>query len=74
LISQDAKEIYINVATFDSGYVRYVLGDNDGDVSFLTMQSYGPFLVDDKKSMSRLGEILLALSIQGGLAERRSEK
>lgn len=66
LVSQDRQEIFINIATFDTSYMKYISGLGTTD-SFLRVQEYGPFDVKDHRHMFYLGRIMLALSLQEGL-------
>ncbi|KAF4457457.1 hypothetical protein F53441_507 [Fusarium austroafricanum] len=69
LVSQDRGEVYLIIADFNLQYVECICapGRNGDKPSFLEMNEYGPFFVEDPDHMKQLGTILLAVSIQGGL-------
>ncbi|KAI8948014.1 hypothetical protein F4801DRAFT_604970 [Xylaria longipes] len=66
LVSQDRHEIYVTIAKFDADYVDYICGNLSKTKSFLKMQDYGPFRVDDVKYISALGYLLLAFMVDQG--------
>lgn len=66
MISQDRQEIYINMATYDDDYIRYINKMQSRSKSFLYMTQCGPFFVDNKAHMYYLGRIMLALSFKAG--------
>ena len=46
LISQDKDKIFLTFAAFDGDYIRYVTGieeERPDQISFLQMQTFGPF-------------------------------
>lgn len=68
LISQDRHQVHVVVATYDDHYVDYIKARNPRTKSFLQMEDYGPFDVTHHKHMYLLGRLMLALSLQGGVA------
>ena len=52
------------VANFDWNYCRYLLGDRDAPLSFMTITSFGPFNVLNEDHMEMLGPLFLGLSMQ----------
>lgn len=77
IISQDRHEIYITIAEYDGLYIKYLKDEllpGDDRLALMTMNQYGPWLVDSSRDMERLGEIILALALEGGVVERRKVK
>ena len=79
-ISQDRHLVYVTVARYDQTYLEYLVHgklskdgkDDDGkDLSFMTMDQYGPWDTTDRAHMRRLGPLLLAITLR---AEKESEK
>ena len=64
LVSQDRHEIYLTFAIFDSSYVRYLKeGTKEGE-PFLRMHEFGPFDIRKVGHMKKVGELILALTLQ----------
>ncbi|CAH0056033.1 unnamed protein product [Clonostachys solani] len=66
LISQDQNEIYITVASFRSSYINFVQGLGTGD-TFLEMEEFGPFSLQDPGLMEALSLTMLAFPLEGGI-------
>ncbi|MCJ1467786.1 hypothetical protein MMC07_006411 [Pseudocyphellaria aurata] len=67
LVSQDACEIYMTIAEYDSAYIDYIHGKEEatsGEPSFLTMHQYGPWKTMNHEEMENLGFLILAFSLQ----------
>ncbi|PLB33630.1 uncharacterized protein BDW47DRAFT_90801 [Aspergillus candidus] len=63
IISQDRQEIYISVAKYSNDYINYLqTGDMSSD-PFMVMHQFGPWNINDASAMSKLGPILLAISL-----------
>ncbi|EGE80922.2 hypothetical protein BDDG_03863 [Blastomyces dermatitidis ATCC 18188] len=47
LVSQDHMEIYLTIAEYDNGYVKYLRGENDekDEISLMKMNQFGPWLL-----------------------------
>ena len=63
-MSQDRHEIYLTFARFDSKYVRYLRDGSKEDKPFLKMHGFGPFRTEGRTHMQRIGEIILAFTLQ----------
>jgi hypothetical protein len=64
LVSQDRHEIYLTFARFSSGYVKYLKeGIKEGE-PFLLMHEFGPFDIKHMRHMKKLGETILAFTLQ----------
>jgi hypothetical protein len=71
-MSQDRHEIYLTFATFDSSYVRYLKeGTKEGE-PFLRMYEFGPFDIRKVGHMKKVGEVILALTLQMSNLHRES--
>ncbi|KAK2755879.1 hypothetical protein FQN54_005675 [Arachnomyces sp. PD_36] len=66
MISQNHREIYLIIATYDWKYVEYIRNGLNpaGEPSFMTMNSFGPFVPGLKGNMERLGSIIVAFTQQ----------
>ncbi len=72
LISQNRREIWVTIASYDNDYVDYISG-NDPSASknpFMTMKRYGPFPIEDGDHVKALCHMLLALSVQGAVLDK----
>lgn len=72
IISQNRRQIWITLGTYDDDYIEYISG-RDTKASkdpFLTMTRYGPFSILDNDHIKVLCHILLALSVQGKLLDK----
>ncbi|KAK2808999.1 hypothetical protein FQN50_004273 [Emmonsiellopsis sp. PD_5] len=65
ILSQDRHEIYITVPQYDAKYIEYLKGETDANtpLSLLEMRSFGPWDINDKKSLHHLCCYLLALTL-----------
>ncbi|PGH11483.1 hypothetical protein AJ79_04858 [Helicocarpus griseus UAMH5409] len=65
ILSQDRHEVYLTVPVYDANYIKHLKGEADADTprSFLKMTSYGPWSVNNPKSLHNLCGYLLALTI-----------
>lgn len=65
ILSQDRHEVYITVPQYDANYIKYLKGEADANTprSFLAMTSYGPWVINDSKSLHSLCCYLLALTL-----------
>ncbi|OAT13104.1 hypothetical protein BDBG_08371 [Blastomyces gilchristii SLH14081] len=47
LVSQNHMEIYLTIAEYDNGYVKYLRGENDekDEISLMKMNQFGPWLL-----------------------------
>ncbi|KAL3477658.1 hypothetical protein BJX99DRAFT_257258 [Aspergillus californicus] len=72
LPSNYRHEIFVTVAQYDSDYVGYLNDENHAsdELSFMTMNLFGPFNTRDRGHMRRLGPILLAMSLRADVEER----
>ncbi|KAJ6784157.1 hypothetical protein PWT90_04187 [Aphanocladium album] len=71
LLSQDQREIFLNVATYTDNYIHYIMNCSqqpaynakllEGE-DFLDMRPYGPFRVDKLDQMESLAALMLVLS------------
>lgn len=63
---QDGNEIYLIISQYNMEYVKYLHGKwKQGDkLSFLTMRDIGPFKPKHPGHMRRIGQIMLALTLQ----------
>lgn len=67
MISQDKDEVYLIVAEYEGGYIRYLQGFQDNsDPPFMKMFLCGPWRVGKQSEIRELGPILLALTRQLG--------
>ncbi|KAE8349305.1 hypothetical protein BDV28DRAFT_63305 [Aspergillus coremiiformis] len=64
IVSQDRHEIYVSFAEYNIEYLKYLKGKRYSGDPFLTMHEYGPWHIGDKKHMSLLGRLILALVIR----------
>ncbi|KAK2768687.1 hypothetical protein FQN54_000543 [Arachnomyces sp. PD_36] len=75
LVAQDRQEIYVVIATYDNDYVSYLKGNKNQQgktaqtsqaapkMSFLRMEEYGPFNVENHSQMDTLGKFMLAVTM-----------
>ena len=66
LVSQHWHELYVNVAEYDHGYLKYLKGeeDKDSDCSFLTMNCFCPWDILYYKHIHQTARLLLDFTIQ----------
>lgn len=67
LISQDSFEIYFTIATFEPAYKEYLRDEQHSNIlerSFMIMNQYGPWVIDNQKHMSQLGRLILAFTLK----------
>jgi hypothetical protein len=66
IISQDQHQIFITLADYWTGYVKYLQGVSGAsrDISLMTMNEYGPWDTRSAGDMYDLSLILLAISLQ----------
>ena len=65
LVSQHRQEVYVSVAQYDDGYLKYMKGeDKDSDRSFLTMHCFGPWDILYYKHIHQIARLLLDFTIQ----------
>jgi len=70
-VSQDRHEIYLTFARFDSKYVRYLRDGSKEDKPFLKMHEFGPFRTKNSTHMQKVGETILAFTLQMGNEHRQ---
>ncbi|KAI9035479.1 uncharacterized protein KD926_003442 [Aspergillus affinis] len=59
LIAQSRHEIFLVIATYDDEYVSYLNGKGSSSSTFMTMQQYGPYNINDAGHMKYLAEYLV---------------
>jgi len=64
LVSQDRHEIYLTMAKFDSSYVKYLRDGTKEGNPFLRMHEFGPFRIEHMGHMKKVGETILAFTLQ----------
>jgi hypothetical protein len=64
LVSQTYTEVWLTFASFDQPYVKY-LRNQKAKQSFLQMQRYGPYNVDDAYDVEQLSQIIVAFVMRG---------
>jgi len=58
-VSQTGPEVWLTFATFDQNYVKYLKGER-APQSFLRLQRYGEYRVDNAVEMAQLSQIIVA--------------
>ncbi|KAJ5978872.1 hypothetical protein N7501_002214 [Penicillium viridicatum] len=60
LIAQNHDEIYLCVAEYDEGYIKFLAEGDDSTDSFLSIQEYGPFHIRAGEDMKKLAHFIYA--------------
>jgi hypothetical protein len=63
LISQTHTEAWLTFASFDQNYVKYIK-NRKAKPSFLRMQRYGPYRVDNAGEVEMLSRIIVAFVLR----------
>ena len=71
LISQDRHAIFLTLAKYNESYVKYLKGEYTAmqippvrNLSFLTMQEYGPWVINNHKLMEDLAKIIVSFCLE----------
>lgn len=66
LVSQHRHHVYVSIAVYDDGYIKYLKGEKDKDFprSFLTMNCFGPWDIFKYKNVHQIARLLLDFTIQ----------
>ena len=68
LISQDRDEIYLTLAKYPSEYPAYLQGklspSRKDALPFLTMQEYGPWVIESKSNMRHFSTVIMSYCLQ----------
>jgi hypothetical protein len=69
LVSQDRHEIYLTFASCDATYINYLKDKKAQPGGYLTMKTYGPWVIDDARSMKHFATIVVAITMLARDAE-----
>lgn len=68
LISQDEDDIYLTLAQYPPEYPAYLQGDlcpsRGTALPFLTMQDYGPWVIESKSNMRHFAMVIMSYCLQ----------
>lgn len=61
IFSQTGKQIWISIARYSDGFLRYLNEDEVKDTKLMRVDQFGPFDISSATEMKRVSEIILAL-------------